>query len=198
MHDPLAVAVAIDPSLVQCTRLPLQVETQGQQTVGMTQRADTRWRIGPGGLRQVNVACSDQIRNIAVDSRDHVWVGCTFQNAVVEFDDQDTEVARIQVNRPSGVGIQQGVGTPTASVDLTVASIAQADGAVVSIDAVGPDDTDGDGVGEVNVSDNNTVTVVEMVTNNGPFGPAEFDVTFNATPPSGCNFVGDPPSAGWS
>jgi ribokinase len=36
MHDPLAVAVALDPSLVQLTRLPLYVETQGQQTLGMT------------------------------------------------------------------------------------------------------------------------------------------------------------------
>ncbi|MEE9147942.1 MAG: ribokinase [Candidatus Tectomicrobia bacterium] len=46
MHDPLAVAVAMDPSLVQCTRLPLQVETQGQQTVGMTvaDRRDSPYR----------------------------------------------------------------------------------------------------------------------------------------------------------
>jgi inosine-uridine nucleoside N-ribohydrolase len=36
MHDPLAVAVALDPSLVQLTPLPLQVETQGQHTLGMT------------------------------------------------------------------------------------------------------------------------------------------------------------------
>jgi ribokinase len=36
MHDPLAVAVALDPSLVRTTRLPVVVETQGQQTLGMT------------------------------------------------------------------------------------------------------------------------------------------------------------------
>lgn len=36
MHDPLAVAVALDPSLVQTTSLPVVVETQGQQTLGMT------------------------------------------------------------------------------------------------------------------------------------------------------------------
>lgn len=36
MHDPLAVAVAIDASLVRTTSLPLAVETQGQQTLGMT------------------------------------------------------------------------------------------------------------------------------------------------------------------
>src|SRR4029453_16535019 len=36
MHDPLAVAAAIAPALVTCTPLPLKVETQGQQTLGMT------------------------------------------------------------------------------------------------------------------------------------------------------------------
>jgi inosine-uridine nucleoside N-ribohydrolase len=36
MHDPLAVAVALEPSLVTCVSLPLRVETQGQQTLGMT------------------------------------------------------------------------------------------------------------------------------------------------------------------
>ena len=36
MHDPLAVAVALDPSLVQLTPLPLWVETQGTHTLGMT------------------------------------------------------------------------------------------------------------------------------------------------------------------
>ena len=46
MHDPLAVAVAIDPSLVHCTRLPLRVETQGNHTFGMTvadRRDSTRY-----------------------------------------------------------------------------------------------------------------------------------------------------------
>jgi ribokinase len=36
MHDPLAVAVALDASLVQLERLPVQVETRGYQTLGMT------------------------------------------------------------------------------------------------------------------------------------------------------------------
>lgn len=36
MHDPLAVAVALDASLVRTTSLPVVVETQGQQTLGMT------------------------------------------------------------------------------------------------------------------------------------------------------------------
>jgi ribokinase len=46
LHDPLAVAVALDPSLVHLTRLPLCVETQGPQTLGMTvtdRRAPERW-----------------------------------------------------------------------------------------------------------------------------------------------------------
>jgi ribokinase len=36
MHDPLAVAVALDASLVHTVSLPVAVETQGQQTLGMT------------------------------------------------------------------------------------------------------------------------------------------------------------------
>jgi ribokinase len=36
MHDPLAVAVALDPSLVQLTPMPLWVETQAKHTLGMT------------------------------------------------------------------------------------------------------------------------------------------------------------------
>ncbi len=36
MHDPLALAVALDPTLVRCTPLPVRVETQGEHTLGMT------------------------------------------------------------------------------------------------------------------------------------------------------------------
>ena len=36
MHDPLAVAVTIDPSLVTLTSLPVCVETRGLHTIGMT------------------------------------------------------------------------------------------------------------------------------------------------------------------
>lgn len=36
MHDPLALAVAIDPDVVTCTALPLRIETQGEHTRGMT------------------------------------------------------------------------------------------------------------------------------------------------------------------
>ncbi len=45
MHDPLAVAVALEPSLVKLEALPLRVETRGQHTVGLTvadQRAPGR------------------------------------------------------------------------------------------------------------------------------------------------------------
>ncbi len=36
LHDPLALAVAIDPEVVTCTALPLLVETRGEHTRGMT------------------------------------------------------------------------------------------------------------------------------------------------------------------
>jgi purine nucleosidase len=35
MHDPLAVAALIDPSMVHTVPLPVQVETQGEFTTGM-------------------------------------------------------------------------------------------------------------------------------------------------------------------
>jgi inosine-uridine nucleoside N-ribohydrolase len=47
MHDPLAVAVAIDPSLVTCTALPVCTETRGPHTIGMTvadRRPSAYWR----------------------------------------------------------------------------------------------------------------------------------------------------------
>lgn len=36
LHDPLAVAVAIDPTLVRCEKLVTRVETRGEHTRGMT------------------------------------------------------------------------------------------------------------------------------------------------------------------
>ena len=37
MHDPLALAVALEPGLVQCETLPVRVETHGRRnTLGMT------------------------------------------------------------------------------------------------------------------------------------------------------------------
>jgi inosine-uridine nucleoside N-ribohydrolase len=47
MHDPLAVAVAIDPALVTCTALPVCAETRGPHTIGMTvadRRPAASWR----------------------------------------------------------------------------------------------------------------------------------------------------------
>jgi inosine-uridine nucleoside N-ribohydrolase len=47
MHDPLAVAVAIEPSLVTCTTLPVCTETRGTHTIGMTvadRRPSVYWR----------------------------------------------------------------------------------------------------------------------------------------------------------
>jgi ribokinase len=44
LHDPLAMAVAIDPLVVSCTPLPLHIETQGEHTRGMTV-ADRRERV---------------------------------------------------------------------------------------------------------------------------------------------------------
>lgn len=57
-----------------------------------------------------------------------------------------------------------------------------ADGEVLSMEVVDPPT-------EINVSDEVSVTVSEMVVNNGPFGPAEFNVTFNAVAPADCNVV---------
>jgi ribokinase len=53
MHDPLAVAVALDPSLVQLTPVPLWVETQGEHTLGMTvvdQRTSERQAEAPASI----------------------------------------------------------------------------------------------------------------------------------------------------
>ncbi len=54
-HDPLAVAVAIDPSLVRCQRLPVAVETRGRVTRGTTV-ADRRSRVSCPALQTVQVA----------------------------------------------------------------------------------------------------------------------------------------------
>lgn len=49
MHDPLAVAVALDPSLVRTTALPVDVETRGELTRGQT-IADFRGEPGRIGV----------------------------------------------------------------------------------------------------------------------------------------------------
>ncbi len=49
MHDPLAVAVALDPSLVRTQALPVVVETRGEHTRGLT-LADFRGAAGRLGV----------------------------------------------------------------------------------------------------------------------------------------------------
>jgi purine nucleosidase len=49
MHDPLAVAVALDPALVRCERVPVAVETRGEHTRGLT-LADFRGTPGRLGV----------------------------------------------------------------------------------------------------------------------------------------------------
>ena len=49
MHDPLALAVALDPSLVRCEALPVEVETRGEFTRGQT-LADFRGTPGQLGV----------------------------------------------------------------------------------------------------------------------------------------------------
>ncbi|MBC8249701.1 MAG: hypothetical protein H8E90_08485, partial [Anaerolineales bacterium] len=71
----------------------------------------------------------------------------------------------------------------TGCDSLSVAAIAYADGAVLSMYVAAPP-------AEIAVSDWVPIFVVEDVVNNGPFGPAEFDVTFNATAPAGCEIMG--------
>jgi len=49
MHDPLAVAVALDPTLVRLRMAPVDVETRGELTRGLT-LADFRGETGPIGV----------------------------------------------------------------------------------------------------------------------------------------------------
>jgi streptogramin lyase len=61
--------------------------------------------------------------------------------------------------------------------------VAEADGAVLDMFVVGPP-------AEIDVSVEVPITVREVVHNFGPFGPADFNVTFAAAAPAGCNIVG--------
>ena len=49
--------------------------------------------------------CAGQIRNAAVDSRDHVWLACHSAGRMVRFDADNQEVERFNVNSPQGVAI---------------------------------------------------------------------------------------------
>ena len=55
LHDPLALSVAIDPSLVETESLEVWVETRGEHTSGMVV-ADRRARRNPNPVNPINVA----------------------------------------------------------------------------------------------------------------------------------------------
>jgi outer membrane protein assembly factor BamB len=67
------------------------------------------FRFTSAGVFQdsVTVNCSGQIRNLAVDQDDNLWVGCYRGDAVVKFDASNHEVARFTVPSPSGVAFER-------------------------------------------------------------------------------------------
>jgi len=74
MHDPLAVAVACDPALVSAVQLPIDVETRGELTRGMTV-ADLRVLARPtllAGRRTVQV-CRDVDAPAAIRRMMRAW-----------------------------------------------------------------------------------------------------------------------------
>jgi sugar lactone lactonase YvrE len=58
-------------------------------------------------LGSVSVDCVGQLRNLAVDQDDNLWIGCYGADAVVKFDTRDREVARLTVTSPSGVAFER-------------------------------------------------------------------------------------------
>jgi len=58
LHDPLAVAVAVDPSLVETKRFKVEVETVGDLTRGMTVVDRRRYHRIPEARRNVDVCVS--------------------------------------------------------------------------------------------------------------------------------------------
>ncbi len=74
MHDPLAVAVACDPALVQAVQLPVGIETRGEWTRGMTV-ADQRVLSRPtllAGRRTVQV-CREVNAQAAIRRMLRAW-----------------------------------------------------------------------------------------------------------------------------
>ncbi len=73
------------------------------------QNAGAYFRFTSAGVFQdsVTVNCSGQIRNLAVDLDDNLWIGCYGSNAVVKFDASNHEVARFTVASPSGVAFER-------------------------------------------------------------------------------------------
>ncbi|MGD1036836.1 MAG: nucleoside hydrolase [Roseiarcus sp.] len=84
MHDPLAVAAAIDPSLVATRRVAVDVETAGALTSGMTV-ADWRglWRRPPNA----DVAIAVEAKRFIAEFLDAMERLARGQNAVVPRDD---------------------------------------------------------------------------------------------------------------
>ncbi|HEY8375741.1 MAG TPA: hypothetical protein VIK91_04590, partial [Nannocystis sp.] len=55
--------------------------------------------------KTVPIACPSQVRNLAVDAQDFVYVTCYNAGRVVVFDPGDVAVDQIVVSAPSGVAI---------------------------------------------------------------------------------------------
>jgi ribokinase len=103
MHDPLAVAIAIDASLVQCTRLPLRVETQGKRTLGMTV-ADRR----------------DPTRHAPDDPRVDVALGVHAERFFTLFAERVLTKRTRPVQRPTASSQGHVIVVGSANTDLTV------------------------------------------------------------------------------
>jgi purine nucleosidase/pyrimidine-specific ribonucleoside hydrolase len=76
LHDPLAVGVAIDPSLVEAENLYIQVETQGKVTLGMTV-ADLRpvkRRKGGPNVRVCTSVDADRFLTLFLDTVKSRWI----------------------------------------------------------------------------------------------------------------------------
>jgi purine nucleosidase len=58
LHDPLAVSVAVDPSLVTTVEAHVVVETRGEHTMGQTV-ADLRARARPHASAEATQVCLD-------------------------------------------------------------------------------------------------------------------------------------------
>ena len=75
MHDPLAVAVALDPTLVETRRAAVDVETSGRLTTGAT---IVDWRGQWGRLANAEVAVAvdaERFRRLFFDAMDRLAEG---------------------------------------------------------------------------------------------------------------------------
>jgi inosine-uridine nucleoside N-ribohydrolase len=70
LHDPLAVGVAIDPSLVEAEDLYVQVETQGKIALGMTvaDLRPVRWRKGSPNVRVCTSVDADRFLTLFLET----------------------------------------------------------------------------------------------------------------------------------